>query len=104
MNGSQFLEYSSSVGNDLSTPMPMYSFPGLKPGDQWCLCSLRWRQAYEAGVAPGLRLMATHEKTLEHTPLEVLMEYAVDAAEAREALENLDELRTNLEEQLRRDL
>ena len=98
----EFLDYSKSVGNDLSTPMPQYAFPGLEPGDQWCLCSLRWRQAYEAGVAPNLRLLATHEKTLEHTPLSILQEYAVDAEEAREALENLESLRTSLEKQMKK--
>lgn len=74
-----FLAFSQSVGNDLSTPMPMYGFPGLKPGDRWCLCCLRWVEAYEAGFAPRVILSATHEQALEFIELESLKEFALDA-------------------------
>lgn len=74
----EFLEYSRSVGNDLSTPMPMYDFPGLVAGDRWCLCALRWKQAYEDGRAPRVNLKATHISTLEFIDLETLREFAVD--------------------------
>ena len=60
----KFLTYTKSKGNDLSTPKPMYGFPGLKPGDRWCLCALRWKEAFEAGCAPKVILEATHEKSL----------------------------------------
>ncbi|MEM1432980.1 MAG: DUF2237 domain-containing protein [Pseudomonadota bacterium] len=73
----EFLAFSSSRGNDLSTPVPQYEFPGLKPGDQWCLCAGRWLEAYEAGVAPAVILEATHEKTLETVPLEALRARAI---------------------------
>lgn len=73
----EFLEFSKNRGNDLITPMPMYNFPGLKPGDKWCLCVSRWIEALEAGVAPPIVLSATHEKTLEYLPLEVLQEHAL---------------------------
>ena len=73
----EFLEFSKSVGNDLSTPMPMYDFPGLVEGDRWCLCALRWKEAYEAGMAPKVNLKATHMSILEFVDLEVLQEYAV---------------------------
>jgi len=60
----EFLDFSKSVGNDLSTPMPHFGFPGLKPGDQWCLCALRWAQAYSVGLAPKVLLRSTHKRTL----------------------------------------
>ena len=72
-----FLEYTRSQGNDLSTPQPEYQFPGLKAGDGWCLCALRWKEAYEAGIAPPVKLEATHEKALEYMSLEMLQEHAV---------------------------
>lgn len=72
----EFLTYTLSKGNDLSTPKPQYNFPGLNPGDKWCLCALRWYEAYKAGAAPKLILEATHQKTLEFVPLEVLKEFA----------------------------
>jgi uncharacterized protein len=75
----EFLAFSKSVGNDLSTPMPQYGFPGLKPGDRWCLCAPRWKEALDAGAAPQLVLEATHEETLAIAPLGVLKDYAVDA-------------------------
>lgn len=74
----EFLEYSRSQGNDLSTPQPLHDFPGLQPGDRWCLCATRWRAAYEAGQAPRVYLGATHERALEVVSLEALMEYAAD--------------------------
>ena len=61
----EFLSFSKSRGNDLTTPRPQWGFPGLKPGDQWCLCAARWREAYEAGRAPKVRLDATHERALD---------------------------------------
>jgi uncharacterized protein (DUF2237 family)/uncharacterized membrane protein len=71
-----FLEFSKSRGNDLMTPRPEYQFPGLKPGDKWCLCALRWKEAMEAGVAPKVVLEATNEKTLEYIDLSDLVKYA----------------------------
>ena len=61
----EFLEFSRSRGNDLSTPVPEYEFPGLKPGDRWCLCAARWKEAYDAGMAPRVVLEACHVSTLE---------------------------------------
>ena len=74
----EFLEYSSSVGNDLSTPMTEYGFPGLQEGDRWCLCLARWKQAYNAGKAPQIYLASTHEASLELVPLKVLQKFAAD--------------------------
>ena len=73
-----FLEFSKSVGNDLSTPMPQYGFAGLKAGDQWCLCAGRFLQAYQAGVAPRVSLRATHRRALEIVPIEALRERALE--------------------------
>ena len=73
-----FLAYSKSVGNDLSTPMPQYAFPGLSEGDKWCLCMLRWREALAAGMAPQVYLEATHEAALNVVSLEDLNKYAID--------------------------
>jgi uncharacterized protein len=75
----EFLAFSAEAGNDLATPMPEHGFPGLKPGDRWCLCAPRWKEALDAGVAPPVVLEATHEETLAITPLGVLRDYAVDA-------------------------
>lgn len=75
----EFLEFSRAVGNDLSTPIPEYGFPGIEPGDRWCLCAVRWVEALEAGMAPAVVLEATHESALELIRLEDLREYAVDA-------------------------
>jgi uncharacterized protein (DUF2237 family) len=75
----EFLAYSKSVGNDLSTPQPHYHFPGLKPGDHWCLCAPRWKEALDAGMAPPLVLAATHEETLAIVPLGVLKDYAAQS-------------------------
>jgi hypothetical protein len=74
----EFLAFSKYVGNDLSTPRPEFSFPGLKAGDQWCLCATRFLQAHEEGVAPKVRLASTHERTLDIVPLEVLEAHALD--------------------------
>ena len=71
----EFLEFTKSRGNDLQTPRPIYDFPGLKAGDRWCLCALRWREAHEAGVAPPVKLEATHEKALKYIPLDTLKKY-----------------------------
>ena len=73
----EFLTFTKARGNDLSTPVPAYDFPGLKPGDGWCLCALRWKEAYEAGVAPPVRLEATHEAALRYVSLEALRENQV---------------------------
>jgi uncharacterized protein (DUF2237 family) len=70
----EFLEFTKSKGNDLITPAPEWSFPGLKPGDKWCLCALRWREAKKAGVAPKLDLKATQQKMLKYAPLTELKE------------------------------
>jgi uncharacterized protein len=72
-----FLEFSRSRGNDLITPIPSYDFPGLKPGDKWCLCVSRWKEALEAGVAPPIVLEACHEKALDVVALADLQQYAV---------------------------
>ena len=71
----EFLEFTKSCGNDLSTPRPEYQFPGLKAGDHWCLCVLRWKEAHEEGVAPPIKPEATHEKTLEFIDGIVLEKY-----------------------------
>lgn len=73
-----FLSYSKQVGNDLSTPHPEFDFPGLQPGDRWCLCALRWLQAYEANAAPKVYVRSTHIRTLEVVELSVLRKFAVD--------------------------
>lgn len=74
-----FLEFSVERGNDLVTPSPAFGFRGLKPGDCWCLCVLRWKEALEAGVAPQVRLAATHMSALEFVDLEDLVAHAIDA-------------------------
>jgi uncharacterized protein (DUF2237 family) len=74
----EFLEYQQSIGNDLSTPMPAYHFPGLVPGDRWCVTARNWLRAHLDGVAAYVVLAATHERALDVVPLEVLTEYAVD--------------------------
>jgi len=74
----EFLEFSKSRGNDLSTPLPAYGFAGLKPGDRWCLCAPRWQEAFEAGRAPRVVLRATHEGALSHCSLADLKRFAID--------------------------
>ena len=74
----EFLEFSKAAGNDLSTPMPQYAFPGLVAGDKWCLCMLRWREALNAGMAPQVYLEATHEAALTVVSLADLKSHAVE--------------------------
>jgi uncharacterized protein (DUF2237 family) len=76
----EFLAFSKSRGNDLSTPLPGFGFPGLKPGDRWCLCAARWQEALDAGAAPRVVLGATHEATLEIVRLADLKRFALDLA------------------------
>jgi uncharacterized protein (DUF2237 family) len=73
----EFLQFSKDAGNDLSTPRPEFAFPGLNPGDRWCLCAARWVEAYEAGAAPRVVLESTHERTLEYVPLATLRRFAI---------------------------
>jgi uncharacterized protein len=75
---SEFLAFSASRGNDLSTPVPHFGFPGLRPGDRWCLCVERWREALEAGVAPPVILEATHISAVEFVSLDDLRAHAVE--------------------------
>src|SRR5438105_14294169 len=77
---SAFLEFSKSRGNDLSTPLPEFGFPGLKPGDRWCLCAARWQEALDANQAPRVVCRATHEGALVHCTLGDLKHFAVDLA------------------------
>jgi uncharacterized protein (DUF2237 family) len=74
----EFLEHQSSIGNDLSTPMPWFRFPGLAPGDRWCVTAPNWRRAYEDGAASYVVLACTHERALDIVPLSALEEHAVD--------------------------
>lgn len=74
----EFLEFSRSRGNDLTTPAPQFGFAGLRPGDKWCLCAPRWQEAFEAGMAPPVVLAATHERALEFVALEDLKRHALD--------------------------
>ena len=73
-----FLAFSKVAGNDLSTPVPEFAFPGLKAGDRWCLCAARWQQAFHAGMAPRVVLAATHERALEIVALQDLKRFAID--------------------------
>jgi uncharacterized protein (DUF2237 family) len=72
-----FLDFTKTMGNDLSTPSPMFGFPGLNPGDKWCLCALRWKEALKAGVAPPVVLAASHESALRYVSIENLKEHAL---------------------------
>ncbi|MEG4273926.1 MULTISPECIES: DUF2237 domain-containing protein [unclassified Microcoleus] len=74
----EFLQFTKSNGNDLSTPVPEFNFPGLKPGDCWCLCASRWKEAMDAGCAPPVVLAATHALTLEYVSLDELKQHAAD--------------------------
>ncbi|HEY2772166.1 MAG TPA: DUF2237 domain-containing protein [Solirubrobacteraceae bacterium] len=74
----EFLEYQRSIGNDLSTPIPQYDFPGLVPGDRWCVTAVNWLRSHEDGAAAFVVLAATHARALDIVPLEVLEQYAVD--------------------------
>ena len=73
----EFLEFTRSKGNDLTTPRPEYQFPGLTPGDGWCLCAMRWKEAHDAGVAPPLKPESTHEKALEFIDKSSLEKYYI---------------------------
>jgi uncharacterized protein (DUF2237 family) len=73
----EFLEFSFSQGNDLMTARPAYQFPGLQPGDQWCLCAMRWKEAFDAGLAPPVVLESTHQRALHFVTLEQLQSHAV---------------------------
>ena len=74
----KFLHFTRQMGNDLSSPNPMYNFPGLKAGDKWCVCALRWKEAFDAGCAPEVILEATHEKSLEYVNLDDLISMSSD--------------------------
>ena len=74
----EFLKFSKSKGNDLSTPVPAFDFPGLNSGDRWCLCAARWLEAYEAGSAPSIIARATHRRALEIIPIEAMKEFSLD--------------------------
>lgn len=82
----EFLSHQQSVGNDLVSPVPAYGFPGLRPGDRWCVVALRWLQALQAGVAAPVVLSSTNERALELIPLEVLRAHAVDVPDDPGAL------------------
>jgi uncharacterized protein (DUF2237 family) len=73
----EFLDFSFSQGNDLMTARPAYQFPGLQPGDQWCLCAMRWKEAFDAGLAPPVVLESTHQRALHFVTLEQLQSHAV---------------------------
>ena len=83
----EFLEHQRSIGNDLSTPMPRFRFPGLNPGDRWCVTARNWLRAHLDGVAAPVVLAATHERALDIVPLDVLREHAVDVPEDPSSLE-----------------
>ena len=74
----EFLVFSKGAGNDLSTPRPEYNFTGVKPGNRWCLCAMRWKEAYEQGKAPPVFLESTHEATLKLVDFNILQQYAVN--------------------------
>jgi uncharacterized protein (DUF2237 family) len=74
----QFLTFSRRAGNDLSTPQPQFGFPGLTPGDRWCVCAARWLEAHESGSAPPVLLAATHERALELIEIDTLLAYAIE--------------------------
>jgi uncharacterized protein (DUF2237 family) len=74
----EFLDHQREIGNDLSTPMPFYDFPGLTPGDRWCVTARNWLRSHDEGVAAWVVLASTHERVLEIVPLEILEQYAVD--------------------------
>lgn len=87
----EFLAFSQREGNDLSTPRPEYGFPGLRPGDRWCLCASRWQDAYAAGVAPPVVLEATHARAIEWIDAAALHKMAIDPPQPDEALFDDDE-------------
>ncbi len=83
----EFLDLQRRLGNDLSTPWPEYGFPGLRPGDRWCVVAVRWLQAYQAGAASGVVLAATNARALEVVPLEALRQHAVDVPDDLSSLD-----------------
>ena len=83
----EFLELQRDLGNDLTTPRPEFGFPGLSPGDRWCVVAVRWLQAYQAGAAAGVVLASTNARTLEVVPLEALREHAVDVPDDLSSLD-----------------
>ena len=83
----EFLAFQRQVGNDLSTPRPEFGFPGLKPGDRWCVVAARWLQAYRAGAAAGVVLAATNSRALQVVPVEALRQHAVDVPDDARTLE-----------------
>ena len=85
---SEFLDHQRSIGNDLSTPMPQYRFPGLVPGDRWCVTAANWLRAYQDGLAAPVVLASTHERALEIVPLAALKQHSVDVPEDASALED----------------
>eukprot|EP00316_Scyphosphaera_apsteinii_P016493 CAMPEP_0119310244 /NCGR_PEP_ID=MMETSP1333-20130426/18379_1 /TAXON_ID=418940 /ORGANISM="Scyphosphaera apsteinii, Strain RCC1455" /LENGTH=190 /DNA_ID=CAMNT_0007314395 /DNA_START=101 /DNA_END=673 /DNA_ORIENTATION=+ len=107
-----FLAVSAAVGNPLHQAIPQYMFPGVRPGDCWCLCASRYAQLLKLevkdaqgnlikGFVPRIHLHATHEKTLDYVPLETLMFYAIDADEARKEMSRIDKLRSELEKNMK---
>jgi uncharacterized protein len=78
----QFLSFSRQIGNDLSMPQPQLGFPGLEPGDRWCVCAARWLEAHESGCAPPVLLAATHERALELIEIDTLLAYAIEPESA----------------------
>jgi uncharacterized protein (DUF2237 family) len=86
----EFLDHQIGIGNDLVTPIPSYGFPGLHPGDRWCVVALRWAQAYNDGVAAPVVLASTNVKSLELIPLEVLQQHAVDVPADVSSLDQQD--------------
>lgn len=84
----EFLDHQRSIGNDLTSPMPLYQFPGLVPGDRWCVTAYNWARAHQDGVAAPVVLAATNEAVLQIVPLEVLREHAVDVPDDPSALES----------------
>jgi len=85
---SEFLEHQRSIGNDLSTPMPQFRFPGLVPGDRWCVTAVNWLRAYRDGLAAPVVLASTHERALEIVPLAALKQHSVDVPEDASALDS----------------
>ena len=83
----EFLQHQRGIGNDLSTPMPAYGFPGLVPGDRWCVTAVNWARAYRAGVAAPVVLASTHEAVLSIVPLAALQEHAIDVPPDASSLE-----------------
>ena len=86
-SGAEFLALQRELGNDLITPRPEYGFPGLKPGDRWCVVAVRWLQAYQAGTATGVVLASTNARALEIVPIEALRQHAVDVPDDVSGLE-----------------